>query len=91
MMEEYRNVLMAEIHNALTGIRRILKTKDELEEDVDILTEEEFFLKVMTTKYVGFKGITRIKSQLQDFIDSSLRFFDTVAFQKRIRVEHIHL
>ena len=44
----------------------------------------------MATKFTGFDGLIGIKSQLQNFIDTSLHFYDMENFERRVKYEHIY-
>ena len=44
----------------------------------------------MATNFLSFDGLIGIKSQLQDFTDMSLHFYDMANFQKRVKFEHFH-
>ena len=44
----------------------------------------------MATKSASSVGLTSIKSQLGEFIDNSLKFFDMMDFQRRLRDKHMH-
>ena len=44
----------------------------------------------METKFVGFDVLNGIKSTLQNFMDTSLYFYDMQDFQRRLKSELIH-
>ena len=44
----------------------------------------------MAAKFASLVGLNSIKSQLGEFIDTSLGFFNMMDFQRRLRADHIH-
>ena len=48
------------------------------------------FPKRMATRFVDFDGLNGVKSSQQNFIDTSLHFYEMQDFQNIVRLEHIH-